>query len=209
MKKIIVLLLIIIGEKVIGQSTYQSNLWNSVLMNYTTKNFRVNSEIGLRMHDHFVRSYRTALGRIVAERRLDSTHGIGLGYAYFEHFNKTSVGENRFFLQYSVALRLKQLRFNFRFRNENRFFENRITTNRSRLQIQIRPSKEKKFQPQGSAEGFFTPGKNALAEQRYAVGILIRANQKFSILAYYMGQFQSNNPYLQHILGWQAQLNLN
>jgi hypothetical protein len=64
------------------------------------------------------------------------------------------------------------------------------------------------IQPNLSSELFFTPGKNQSIEQRYQTGVQLNINQ-LQINLFYMLQIQSSVHYLQHMIGYQINVNIN
>jgi hypothetical protein len=187
-----------------AQGISSNNLWQSLSVRIPIKKMQFTSDFGFRTHDNFLKSPRTALARFVLDRELANGHRLGLGYAYFEHYqeNWNSRKENRPFLQYSYESETPNFAYRFRFRNEFRSFDDNVLVNRSRLQGYISFLIEKKIQPYLSAELFYTPGKNELLEQRYQTGLQWR-NSKIQGVLLCMIQTQSSVDYLQHIIGYQ------
>ena len=189
-----------------GQRPYHENVWSSLILNYKLSKWNINADAGYRWCDHFVNTKRTSLVRFSVDRSLGKIHRLGVGYAYFEHYNTISSFENRLFLQYIAGLNLSDSKLNIRIRNELRTYNNRETGNRSRLQLSWLADLNNRYGSQLSGEVFYTPGKKPLFEQRYTLGLISKFSDNIKILAFYTAQLQSNIDYLQHIIGLQLQI---
>ena len=190
----------------IGQRPFHENAWSSLLVNYKLSRWNITADAGYRSCDQFLQSKRTSLIRFTAERSLGEIHRLGVGYAYFEHYNTVNSYENRLFLQYNAELNLNRSKLNFRFRNELRTYNNRDTGNRSRLQVTWLKEITDRLGMQLAAEALYTPGNNALFEQRYTAGLNSKLTDNVKMIGFYTAQLQSNIDYLQHIIGLQVQL---
>lgn len=186
----------------------ESNLWHSLALRTSFNKYILTTDFGYRSCDHFTRQSRTALGRILLERSLESAHRIGIGFACFEHFKASSKTiEYRPFVQYTFEKSQQHVTYRIRFRDELRIFQNEYFANRGRLQGTIFLRNTKKLQPFITAELFYTPGKHELFEQRYQSGILLKSD-KMQFTTFYTLQIQSSISYVQHIIGWQLLRNI-
>ena len=189
-----------------SQRPFAENVWSSMLVNYKVAKWGVTSDVGYRSCDQFVQNPRTALFRLTIDRAIKKDHRIGLGYAYFEHYNTISSYENRWFVQYSTNFEIKKSRLNVRLRNELRTYNNRNTANRTRIQLTWIKKLSETFKSQFSTELFYTPGQSSLFEQRYTLGLNSSITNHLKLTAFYTLQLQSSIDYSQHIIGIQAQL---
>jgi hypothetical protein len=96
-----------------------------------------------------------------------------------------------------------------RFRNEIRYYhlKNKELINRIRFQGLLRFFQNRKFQPGLGFEYFKTLEKNGLQETRSIFQLNYDLNNSWRIQGFYIAQTQSSIDYLQHILGFQLQLN--
>lgn len=200
---------LILSGLVFSQSVYtKQNIWLAFNGQYNTSKFRFVLDGGNRTFDHFYNKNRTSLMRVSAAYKCYDNLFIGLGFANFYHFSYTQndvvvQNELRPFLQANYFKNIESGALRFRFRNEFRYWKaNDIFKNRSRLLITYLHNFKSNIKfPVAQYEAFVTPGKYLLHEHRIQLGIQYDFNQFFSILPYYMVQFQSNNPYLQNIVG--------
>jgi hypothetical protein len=190
-----------------SQRTLSENIWTSLVFRYKTPRFQVTGDMGYRMCDNYIHSKRTILARLTIEKSFKN-NSLGLGYAYFEHYINSQSTENRLFVEYSRQFDLERRNFNLRLRNELRTFNDRRTTNRIRIQGTFCRELTKQIEARLSSEIFYTPGKQALIEQRYSTGLIWKFHQLFTIIPFYTLQWQSNVPYPQHIFGTQFQVSL-
>lgn len=195
-----------ISVATLSQRPFAENVWSSMLVNYKDAKWGVTADVGYRSCNQFVQNPRTALFRLTTDRVIIKDHRIGLGYAYFEHYNTTSSYENRWFVQYSKGFEIKNSRLIVRLRNELRTYNNRNTTNRTRIQLTWIKKLSETFRSQFSTELFYTPGQSSLFEQRYTLGLNSSITNHLKLTGFYTLQIQSSINYLQHIIGIQAQL---
>jgi hypothetical protein len=194
-----------------AQENYRKNLWSSIVIRKSVGNdFSVTGDFGYRSCDQFVRTSRTAFGRLVLEKTIFDFHSVGIGFALFGHYKSDWRMEYRPYLQYSYQRSLKTLQLGIRFRNEFRCLDAIAgPLNRTRLQISSRYNGfHQLFQPGIAAEGFFTPGKEHFIEQRYTISVFSRLNNRFTNQIFYTLQRQSKIELDQNILGIQLQIHL-
>jgi hypothetical protein len=194
---------------VFSQSVYtKQNAWFAFNGQYTASKFRLVLDGGNRSFDHFYNKNRTTLIRFSSAYKLIDGLFLGLGFASFYHFSYPTNDANiqnelRPFLQANYFKNITTGSLRFRFRNEFRYWKTSNTLkNRSRLLITyLHNFKDKIKFPVVQYEGFVTPDKSIFHEHRMQLGLQYDFNQHFSVLPYYMVQIQSNNPYLQNIIG--------
>lgn len=205
------ILFIIFPFTVFSQEIYKQNFWSSILISKPiTKKVNATADFGFRTCNHFFNTRRTALGRLVIDRKVNSFISVGLGYAFFEHYGNLTKPENRIFGQLILQKESQKIETTIRLRNELRFYyRNSETLNRSRIQVILKSKHLNKFQPAIGFEYFFTPGNSNLHETRTSSQLNFNLNDLTTIQSFYILQYQSNTPYLQHILGIQAQFKLN
>ena len=203
MRLLIFTILVCKNLTIASQHPYAENLWTSALINFKTKKISFTGDAGYRLCNQFVHSPRTHLVRMTIDYSINNLHKIGMGYAYFEHFSSLNSSENRYFIQYIASMETKKATINLRFRNELRTYNNRSTGDRTRIQATINKKLSSNFSAQVGGELFYTPGKNALFEQRYSIGLTTKISSHFKILTFYTTQFQSTISYLQNIVGCQ------
>ncbi len=202
------------------QKPLSTNLWNSLQFQGNFKKIKLTSDLGYRLCDQFTRQSRTQLVRVSIDREIGPNLSLGFGYAHFRHFSIESTTsnssthsdisslENRLFVQGNRGFSSNSFFFNLRLRNEFRFFNDSKIRNRIRTQFLFQYIVNQHLKPQFSAELFYTPGKENLIEQRYIIGTNFIVKH-LNFLCFYMLQIQTNVAYLQHVLGWQLQFQIN
>jgi hypothetical protein len=205
------ILFLIFPFTVFGQEINKQNFWSSILISKSiTEKVNVSADFGFRTCDQFVHAKRTALGRFIIDRKLNSLFSVGLGYAFFEHYGNLTKPENRIFGQLILQKESQKIETTIRLRNEVRFYNrNSEILNRTRLQINLKSKHLTKFQPAFGFEYFFTPGNSKLHETRTATQLNFILNDLTTIQSFYILQYQSNTPYFQHIAGIQIQFKIN
>jgi hypothetical protein len=197
-----------------AQEDYSENLWASISVKQqiTDKN-SVMLDGGMRTYAHFVLKPRVSFIRLTAENKLNNQHFLAVGYAFFGQFERKEswrlIPENRVFFQYRTEIATEQHELQLRVRNEVRYFSKKQEfKDRLRLQAVYKFRLKQWLTPFVSAEGFVTPGKNSLTEQRYAIGIQTSSNNCLKTVIAYTLQTQSNYRGIQNIISLQAQINL-
>lgn len=209
MIKQLIIILLLCSINSFAQTIYtKDNAWLAVNGQINTGKYRFVLDGGHRNFDSFFKKSRTSLIRFSAAYKIRSGIFLGLGFANFYHYtylNDETIIQNevRPFLQAHYFKKTDKVNLTFRFRNEFRYWiKNSMHKNRSRLQILYAKYFNKKLKfPVLQYETFVTPGKAFLYEQRAQIGFQYELNQFFSIWPYCMIQLQSNNPYLQKIIG--------
>ena len=197
--------------------SYSENAWGSFVWKHKlSAKWGVISDVGYRTFDRFIGKRRQDLGRLIIERKLNNSHSLGIGLAYFESI-KSSLSsyrsEFRPFFQYQFIKKSENSTFAIRFRNELRYYtDDNIFVDRSRIQFSYEYKQSRLFTPKVSVEGFVSAQTKPLIEQRYSVGNSFTFNDRWSLYLYYTVQIQSNivrnsKVLPQHIVGVQIILN--
>jgi hypothetical protein len=192
-----------------AQNVYtKQNIWLAFNGQYTTSKYRFVLDGGNRSFDHFYRKNRTSLVRMSLGYKVYQDLFVGLGFASFYHFtykenDQFVQNELRPFIQVNYFKNIHSGLVRFRFRNEFRYFKTSgILKNRSRLQlIYLHHFRNRVKLPVVQYEGFVSPDNKVFHEHRLQLGLQYELNRVLSISPYYMFQLQSNNPYLQNIIG--------
>jgi hypothetical protein len=201
------LLLILFLSRLMAQNDYNTNLWlASQLSLKSNQKHSFTVDLGYRSHELFIQHSRTALARIVFERKINSNF-VGIGFANFYHFNHEERNlsvELRPFLHYRTVFQNEKLKTSFwlRFREEARFnLKNNSLQFRSRIQVGVRKQLTQQNQLHVSIEQFFTPiNEQFLYEQRYQLGISSQLKH-INLVTFYQIQLQNTYQGLQHIIG--------
>jgi hypothetical protein len=207
MKFILVILTSFCALGLYGQRVFATNSWGSTILQFSKGKINTTADIGFRTTNHFIKQPRTSLFRIMVDYGKTQKHRLGIGSAYFEHYNLETIQELRFFVHYHFFKETRFNRFSIRMRDELRFFSTHTTLNRFRVQLSNQCNYFKTFNPYTSVEYFYTP-KTQLIEQRYLLGMQSKLTKSSKLNTYYQLQYQSTIPYAQHIIGIQFLINL-
>lgn len=201
--------LLFLSGFIYAQNEYtKQNIWLSFNGQFNTSKFRFVLDGGHRTFDRFYNKNRTSLIRLSAAYNVYDNLFIGIGFASFYHYSYFAESviiqnELRPFFQANYFKNIKSGILRFRFRNEFRYWRtDELLRNRSRLLVSyLHNFKETVKLPVIQYEGFLSGLKNTIHEHRLQLGFQVAINQYFGLLPHYMLQFQSNNSYMQNIIG--------